>query len=156
MSGPKLRHLRLRNGTMTSDPIKRLLFVAEKGDANSQFNLGVLHDNRLDDNNHPTGGNRVGAIKWLRRAAQQGLPRAACPAIRERDRGTRRLRKGLHLVHPCNDELERHTSPKGSVRIRADLFAHDARADRRGETSCKKTGSRRGRTSWQRGIIRIF
>jgi len=59
-----------------NDPMKRLLLDAEKGDANSQFNLGVLCDNRLDDNNHPTGGNRTGAIKWLRRAAQQGLPRA--------------------------------------------------------------------------------
>jgi len=57
-------------------PLRRLLLNAEKGDANSQFNLGVLYDSRLDDNNHPTGGNRTGAIKWLRRAAQQGLPRA--------------------------------------------------------------------------------
>lgn len=61
---------------MTSDTMKRLLLAAEKGDADSQFNLGVLCDNRLDDNNHPTAGNRAGAIKWLRRAAQQGLPRA--------------------------------------------------------------------------------
>ncbi len=61
---------------MMSDPMKRLHLDAEKGDANSQFNLGVLYDNRLDDNNHPTAGNRTGAIKWLRRAAQQGLPRA--------------------------------------------------------------------------------
>ncbi len=57
-------------------PMQRLLLDAEKGDANAQFNLGVLCDNRLDDNNHPTGGNRSGAIKWLRRAAYQGLPRA--------------------------------------------------------------------------------
>lgn len=61
---------------MMSGPMKRLLLDAEKGDANSQFNLGVLYDSRLDDNNHPTAGNRMGAIKWLRRAAQQGLPRA--------------------------------------------------------------------------------
>ena len=52
MSGAKLHHLRLRDDTVTSDPMKRRLLVAEKGDANSQFNLGVLHDNRLDDNNH--------------------------------------------------------------------------------------------------------
>ena len=57
-------------------PMRRLLLDAEEGDANAQFNLGVLYDNRLDDNNHPTGSNRTGAIKWLRRAAQQGLPRA--------------------------------------------------------------------------------
>lgn len=61
---------------MRNDPMKRLLLDAEKGDANSQFNLGVFFGSRLDDNNHPIGGNRTGAIKWLRRAAQQGLPRA--------------------------------------------------------------------------------
>ena len=56
--------------------MKRLLLDAEKGDANSQFDLGVPYDNCLDDNDHPTGGNPAGAIKWLRRAAQQALPRA--------------------------------------------------------------------------------
>ena len=59
-----------------NDTMKRLLLDAEKGDAYAQFNLGVLCDNHLDDNNHPTGGNRPAAVKWLRRAAQQGLPRA--------------------------------------------------------------------------------
>ena|SRR6266704_84488 len=56
--------------------MKRLLLDAEKGHASAQFNLGVLYDNHLDDNNHPTGGNRPAAVKWLRRAARQGLPRA--------------------------------------------------------------------------------
>jgi TPR repeat protein len=56
--------------------MKRLLLAAEKGDARSQFNLGVLHDNRLDDNEYPIENDRKGAIKWLLKAAQQGLPRA--------------------------------------------------------------------------------
>jgi TPR repeat protein len=56
--------------------MRHLLLAAEKGDANAQFNLGVLYDNRLDDNNHPTRGNRAEAIKWWQRAALQGLPRA--------------------------------------------------------------------------------
>jgi hypothetical protein len=56
--------------------MRYLLLAAEKGDADAQFNLGVFYDTRLDDNHHPAAGNRVEAIKWLRRAAQQGLPRA--------------------------------------------------------------------------------
>lgn len=56
--------------------MRYLLLAAEKGDAEAQFNLGVLDDNRLDDNHLPTASNRAEAIKWLRRAAQQGLPRA--------------------------------------------------------------------------------
>jgi hypothetical protein len=56
--------------------MKRLLVAAEAGDAGSQFNLGVLYGNRLDDNGHSVRGNRAEAKKWLLRAAQQGLPRA--------------------------------------------------------------------------------
>ena len=56
--------------------MKRLQVSAEKGDANSQFNLGVLYDNRLDDNGHPIGGNRGQALKWLQMAADQGMARA--------------------------------------------------------------------------------
>jgi len=56
--------------------MKRLHLAAEKGDANSQFNLGVLYDNRLDDNGHPIGGNRAQALKWLQMAADQGMARA--------------------------------------------------------------------------------
>lgn len=56
--------------------MRYLLLAAEKGDADAQFNLGVLYDNRLDDNHKPTAGNRAEAMKWLLRAAQQGLPRA--------------------------------------------------------------------------------
>jgi hypothetical protein len=53
-----------------------LLRAAEGGDAGSQFNLGVLYDNRLDDNGHAISGNRVEAIKWLSLAAEQNLPHA--------------------------------------------------------------------------------
>jgi hypothetical protein len=56
--------------------MKRLLVAAEKGDAGAQFNLGVLYDNRMDDNGHSIGGNRAEAMKWLQQAAEQGLPRA--------------------------------------------------------------------------------
>lgn len=59
-----------------SGGMKRLLIAAEKGDAGAQFNLGVLYDNRLDDNGHSIGGNRTEAMKWLLQAAEQGLPRA--------------------------------------------------------------------------------
>ena len=62
-------------------PMKRLLLDAEEGDANSQFNLGVLCDNRLDDNHHPTGSNRTGAIKMV---AARGPVRAAARSIQAR------------------------------------------------------------------------
>jgi TPR repeat protein len=56
--------------------MKRLQAAAEKGDASAQFNLGVLYDNRLDDNGHPIGSNRAQALKWLQMAAEQGMARA--------------------------------------------------------------------------------
>jgi len=59
-----------------SRPMKLMLAAAETGDATSQFNLGVIYDNRLDDNGKAVRGNRAEAIKWLRQAAEQGLPHA--------------------------------------------------------------------------------
>lgn len=56
--------------------MRRLKLAAEAGDANAQFNLGMMYDNRLDDNNRPAPGNRVEAIRWLLQSARQGLPRA--------------------------------------------------------------------------------
>jgi TPR repeat protein len=50
--------------------------AAEGGEASAQFNLGVLYDNGLDDNGHDVNRDRREAIKWLRKAAQQGLARA--------------------------------------------------------------------------------
>ena len=55
---------------------KRLLQAAEAGDAASQYNLGILYDNRLDDNGYAVAGNRPQAVRWLLAAAEQGLPRA--------------------------------------------------------------------------------
>src|ERR1700676_3925864 len=59
--------------TAGGQAMKRLQTAAEKGDANAQFNLGVLYDNRLDDNGHPIGSNRAQALKWLQMAAEQGM-----------------------------------------------------------------------------------
>jgi TPR repeat protein len=55
---------------------RQMLQAAEKGDAASQFNIGVLYANDFDDNHHPAAGNRVEAERWLLAAAEQGLPRA--------------------------------------------------------------------------------
>jgi len=55
---------------------RQLLQAAEKGDAGSQFNLGVLYANDFDDNRDAVEGNRVEAVRWLLAAAEQGLPRA--------------------------------------------------------------------------------
>jgi TPR repeat protein len=55
---------------------RQLLQAAEKGDADSQFNLGVLYANDFDDDRHAVEGNRVEAVRWLLAAAEQGLPRA--------------------------------------------------------------------------------
>src|SRR5207302_11218206 len=55
---------------------KRLAQAAEGGDARSQYNLGILYDNGLDDNGYAIAGNRPRAVRWLLAAAEQGLPRA--------------------------------------------------------------------------------
>lgn len=67
--------------TARREPVKRgitgsLIRAAESGDAGSQFNLGVLYDNHMDDNGRAIGSNRAAAIKWLLLAAKQNLPRA--------------------------------------------------------------------------------
>jgi TPR repeat protein len=56
--------------------MRRLTQAAREGDADAQFNLGVLYDNGTDDNGYPITGNVGEAIKWLLAAARQGLPRA--------------------------------------------------------------------------------
>jgi TPR repeat protein len=56
--------------------MKKLIRAARRRDAEAQFNLGVLYSNGLDDNGYATNPNRSEAIKWLKRAARQGLPRA--------------------------------------------------------------------------------
>ena len=59
-----------------ANPDKRLHAAAVGGDANAQFNLGVLYDRSFDASGRPLEGNRTEALKWLLCAAQQGLSRA--------------------------------------------------------------------------------
>src|SRR5689334_18292431 len=73
----------MRSSVPTGPPGQRtggienwLLRAAEAGDADSQYNLGILYDNGLDDNGYAVTGNRRQAVKWLLAAAEQGLPRA--------------------------------------------------------------------------------
>jgi TPR repeat protein len=61
---------------MQDSAVKHLVAAAANGDAAAQFNLGILCDSRVDDNEYPTEGNRGEAMKWLLAAAEQGLPRA--------------------------------------------------------------------------------
>ena len=63
-------------GRRTAGIEKQLLRAAEAGDAGSQYNLGILCDNGLDDNGYAVAGNRRQAVKWLLAAAEQGLLRA--------------------------------------------------------------------------------
>jgi TPR repeat protein len=55
---------------------KHLLQAAERGDAEAQFNLGMIYENGLDDSKYAAEGNRPEAVRWLRAAAEQGLSRA--------------------------------------------------------------------------------
>jgi TPR repeat protein len=55
---------------------KHLLEAAERGNAEAQFNLGVMCENGLDDNHYAVEGSRLEAEKWFLAAAEQGLPRA--------------------------------------------------------------------------------
>ena len=55
---------------------KHLLEAAERGDAEAQFNLGIIYENRLNDSRYVVEGSRPEAVRWLLAAAEQGLPRA--------------------------------------------------------------------------------
>jgi TPR repeat protein len=59
-----------------NDLKKQLLLAAERGDAEAQFNLGMMYDNALDDSHYPTKGDRPEAMRWFLAAAEQGLCRA--------------------------------------------------------------------------------
>ena len=61
---------------MDTNTMRQLRIAAQSGEAAAQFNLGVLHDSRFDDNGYVIEGDRTEAIKWLLAAAEQGLPRA--------------------------------------------------------------------------------
>jgi Sel1 repeat-containing protein len=56
--------------------MKHLLQAAEGGDAASQFNLGIIYENGLDDSRYAVEGSRPQAMRWFLAAAEQGLPRA--------------------------------------------------------------------------------
>ncbi len=55
---------------------KHLIEAAERGNAEAQFNLGVMHENAQDDNHYVVEGSRQEAEQWFLAAAEQGLPRA--------------------------------------------------------------------------------
>src|SRR3954454_23754338 len=56
--------------------MKHLLQAAEGGDAESQFNLGIIYENGLNDSRYAVEGSRLQAMRWFVAAAEQGLPRA--------------------------------------------------------------------------------
>lgn len=66
--------------------MKHMIIAAEAGNADAQYNLGIMYDNRVDDHGNsvnPTDDNgvsiasdRATAMKWLGCAAEQGLARA--------------------------------------------------------------------------------
>jgi TPR repeat protein len=63
------------------DHKKELLSAAEGGNADAQFNLGMLLENRADDNGYAIEGGKAAimhaeAVRWLLSAAEQDLPRA--------------------------------------------------------------------------------
>ena len=53
-----------------------LLEAAKRGDAEAQFNLGIMCENGLDDSRYAVEGSRHEAERWFLAAAEQGLPRA--------------------------------------------------------------------------------
>ncbi len=55
---------------------KRLLALANRGDAKSQFDLGVAYAYLPPPAGEAATANRAQSMKWLSRAAQQGLSRA--------------------------------------------------------------------------------
>jgi TPR repeat protein len=58
------------------DSMRRLQRDAELGDAVAQFNLGIVYGNRDGEPGYTVENRRIDAIRWLLRAANQGLPRA--------------------------------------------------------------------------------
>jgi TPR repeat protein len=55
---------------------KQLLHAAARGEAEAQFNLGIIYENGLDDSRYFVEGDRAEAVRWLTAAAEQGLSRA--------------------------------------------------------------------------------
>jgi TPR repeat protein len=61
---------------LKTDSMRRLERDAELGDAVAQFNLGIVYGNRSGEIGYEVEDRRTDAIRWLLRAANQGLPRA--------------------------------------------------------------------------------
>lgn len=82
--------------------MKRLQMAAEAGDALAQFNLGVMYDHGMDDNEHPRLADRGNAIRWFLSAAKQGLPRAQLKIAQtyagEVDEATHRVEAGAWFL----------------------------------------------------------
>ena len=117
---------------------KHLLEAAERGDAEAQFNLGVIYENGLNDSRYAAEGNRPEAVRWLLAAAEQGLPRSnqTCRDIRRRARHARKLGQSVR-VDPVGDrKLARRPSPKRSVRLPAGVHRFDAGRDRTSQVLC--------------------
>jgi TPR repeat protein len=55
---------------------KHLIQAAERGDAEAQFNLGIMYENGVVDSRYVAEGSRSEAMKWFLAAAEQGLARA--------------------------------------------------------------------------------
>jgi Sel1 repeat-containing protein len=135
--------------------MRRLLLAAEQGDASAQFNLGVLYDNRLDDNNRPFAGNRALAMKWLLYAADQGLPRAQIKLAgmytdpREAPADYVKACAWLLLAAEHSSGIYRQTAQSDYTRIssrmtpaqigKARRFARDWKPKRRGDVATPKS-----------------
>ena len=68
---------------------KHLLEAAERGDAEAQFNLGVIYENGLNDSRYAAEGNRPEAVRWLAGRCRTGLAARSnqtCGDIRRRAR----------------------------------------------------------------------
>jgi uncharacterized protein len=55
---------------------EHLLEAAERGNAEAQFNLGIIYENGFADSRDVVEGNRPEAVTWLLAAAEPGLLRA--------------------------------------------------------------------------------
>lgn len=55
---------------------QHLIKAAERGDAEAQFNLGIMYENGLLDSRYVNEGSRSEAARWFLAAAEQGLARA--------------------------------------------------------------------------------
>src|SRR5437868_12719434 len=119
--------------------MKHLLEAAEGGDAESQFNLGIIYENGLNDSRYAVEGSRPQAMKWFLAAADRGLPRAqlklaemhaAEPDIPE----SSVTACGWYLL--AMTSLHGAPSPEGSIRLPARLLPLDVVSNRRGQAFC--------------------